>query len=151
MSAKASKLVAAAKEWATLYGDFTQGDEAEAYTAVLRAKAAWDKNDADGFADVFIENGSFLVGDEQLVSREQIRDYLKKAFATYSAGSTLPQQPIDIKLISADVALVITDGGVLAAGQVELGPGESTRGVWVVVKQDRIWHLVSLQTSPIKG
>src|SRR3954470_7511771 len=55
MSEKASSLVAQAKQWATYYGKFTQGEESAALTAPLRARAAWDANDADAFAGVFTE------------------------------------------------------------------------------------------------
>ncbi|HEY3750264.1 MAG TPA: SgcJ/EcaC family oxidoreductase [Pseudonocardiaceae bacterium] len=151
MSAKASKLVAGAKEWASYYGDFTQGEEAAAFTVPLRARAMWDAGDAEGFADVFVENGSFLVGDQQLTSQSEIRDYMKAAFAGGLAGTTFAQEPVEVKLLTPDVALVITNGGIVAAGATELAPGASTRDVWITAKQDGVWQLVSLQTSPVKG
>ncbi|HEX5405940.1 MAG TPA: SgcJ/EcaC family oxidoreductase [Pseudonocardiaceae bacterium] len=151
MSAKASKLVAGAKEWASYYGDYTQGEEAAAFTVPLRARAMWDSNDAEGFAEVFVDNGSFLFGDEQLTSQEQIRDTMKAAFAGPLAGTKLAQEPVEVKLVTPDVAIVITNGGVVAAGATELAQGASTRDVWVTVKRDGVWQLVSLQTSPVKG
>ena len=73
MSGKASSLVAGAKQWASLYGDYANGKEGAVLTVPLRLRAAWESNDADALADVFIENGSMLIGDEQLKGREEIR------------------------------------------------------------------------------
>jgi uncharacterized protein (TIGR02246 family) len=149
MSAKASKLVAGAKEWASYYGDYTQGEEAAAFTVPLRARGMWDANDAEGLADIFVENGSFLVGDEQLTSQSQIRDYMKAAFAGGLGGTKLAQEPVEVRLLTADTALIITNGGIVPAGETELPAGASTRDVWITVKRDGVWHLFSLQTSPV--
>jgi uncharacterized protein (TIGR02246 family) len=151
MATKASKLVAAAKEWAGHYGDYTQGEEAAAYTVALRVKGRWDANDADGIAEVFVDNGSLLAGDTQLVSRDEIRDYLKQAFTTYFAGTSLLIDPVEVKLLTPETAMVITNGGVVAAGESELESDQVVRGVWIAVKRDSVWHLVSYQTSPVKG
>jgi uncharacterized protein (TIGR02246 family) len=151
MSTQASKLVAQAKQWATYYGDFTTGDEAAAYTSPLRARAAWDAGDADALAAEFVENGSWLAGDEQLNGRDRIREYWAEGLAGPYQGSRLTERPIDIKLVTEDVALVVTDGGFLYAGETELPEEREVRATWVVVKKDGDWRLASYQSSPIKG
>jgi len=151
MSEMASKLVAGAKEWASKYGDFTQGEEAAAYTVPLRVIGAWDRNDADGVAEVFIENGSWLAGDEQLNGREAIRTYLSEVFAGPYLGSRSVEKPVKIKLLTDDVALAVTDGGVLYKGEDELPVEREMRATWIMVKRDGDWHGVSYQSSPIKG
>jgi uncharacterized protein (TIGR02246 family) len=151
MTELASKLVAGAKDWASKYGDFTQGEEATAYTVPLRIIGAWDNNDADGVADVFIENGSWLAGDEQLKGREAIRTYLRETFAGPYRGSRSVQTPLKVKLITDDVALAVTDGGVLYKDEDELPADRVMRATWIMVKQDGDWHAVSYQSSPVKG
>src|SRR3954451_17265233 len=117
MSEKASSLVAGAKQWATYYGKFTQGEESAALTAQLRARAAWDANDADAFAASFAENGSILVDDQQVNGQDEIKTFFAEAFGGQLAGTKLLTEPIDIKVIEPGVAVVITDGGVLYDGQ----------------------------------
>jgi hypothetical protein len=58
MSDDAATLVAQAKQWASQYGDYSNGEKGAAYTAPLRVRAAWEANDPDAFAEMFIENGS---------------------------------------------------------------------------------------------
>jgi uncharacterized protein (TIGR02246 family) len=151
MSEKASSLVAQAKQWATYYGKFTQGEESAALTAPLRARAAWDANDADAFAGVFTENGSILVDDEQLSEPEAIRAFFSDAFANGLSGTKLIVEPIEIKILEPGVAVVITDGGVLYEGETEVPADRVVRGTWVTKQVDGEWQLVSQQTSPVKG
>ncbi len=151
MSEKASSLVAQAKQWATYYGKFTQGEESSALTAPLRARAAWDANDADAFAGVFTENGSILVDDEQLSDPGAIRDFFAEAFAGDLRGTRLLVEPIEIKVLEPGVAVVITDGGVLYGDETEVPQERVVRGTWVTKQTDGEWRLVSQQTSPVKG
>jgi uncharacterized protein (TIGR02246 family) len=151
MTKQAASLVESAKQWATNYGDYPNGDEGAAFTAALRIRAAWDANDADAFADMFIENGSMLVGDNQLMNREEIRSYMTTAFSGPLRGSKLTEKPIEIRLLTDSVALAVTDGGVIADGTDSVAPADAVRGTWIILKRDGDWRIVSRQTSPIKG
>lgn len=151
MGSKASSLVDQAKKWATHYGEFTSGDAGAALTAPLRVRGAWDSNDADVFADAFAENGSMLVGDEQLKGREEIRSYMTDAFAKGFKGSRIEDEPDEIVFFDDNTALVISKGGVLMAGEKSLPAERENRNTWVVVRQEGDWKLFSYQSSPIKG
>lgn len=151
MSTDASSLVAGAKEWAAQYGDYSNGDKGHVYTAPLRARAAWKANDADAFADIFVENGSILVGDRQLTNREEIRSYFAEAFAGGYRGSRLEERPDEIRLLGDSAAFVVTTGGIVRAGAESIEPTDTVRATYVCVKQDGDWRIVSHQTSPVKG
>jgi uncharacterized protein (TIGR02246 family) len=147
----AASLVTGAKQWASNYGDFANGEEGFVLTAPLRVRAAWDANDADAFADMFIENGSLLAGDNQLVSREQIRSYMAEAFGGAYKGSRLTFQPLEIRLLTDSAAIAITQGGVIRDGEKSVADTNEVRAVWVAVKRDGDWRIASYQTSPVKG
>jgi uncharacterized protein (TIGR02246 family) len=152
MSEKASSIVAGAKQWATYYGKFTQGEESAALTAPLRARAAWDANDATAFADLFTENGSMLVDDSQINGRDAIRAFFADAFGSGAlAGTRLVTEPIEIKMLEPGVAVVITDGGVLYEDETSVPEQRTVRGTWVTVRVGDEWRLVSQQSSPVKG
>jgi uncharacterized protein (TIGR02246 family) len=148
---KAASLVDQAKQWATYYGPFTQGEKAAVLTAPLRARAAWDDNDADAFADLFVDNGSILFDDDQLTDREAIRAYLTEAFAGTLRGTKVALDPIEIKILAPDVAVVITEGGVLQSGETAVPADRAVRATWISVRRDGEWRLFSQQTSPITG
>jgi len=151
MTERAASLVQSAKQWATYYGEFPNGEKGAAFTAALRVRAAWDANDADAFADMFVENGSMLVGDRQLMNREEIRSYMAEAFSGGYQGTKLTEEPIEIRLLTDSVALAVTDGGIVAPGADSVAPGDLVRGTWIILKTGGDWRIVSRQTSPIKG
>jgi uncharacterized protein (TIGR02246 family) len=151
MGSKASSLVDKAKKWATHYGEFTSGDAGAALTAPLRVRGAWESNDANVLADAFTENGSMLVGDEQLKGREEIRAYWTDAFANYYKGSRIEDDPDEIVFFDENTALVISKGGVLKEGETAVPVDRENRNTWVVVREQGDWKLFSYQSSPIKG
>lgn len=151
MTKEAAALVAGAKQWAGYYGDYSNGPEGHVLTAQLRARAAWGDNDADAFANMFIENGSALFGDNQLKGREEIRSYMKEIFAGAAKGSRLSEEPREVKLLTDSAAIVVTDGGVVRDGEEGLDPANLIRTTWIAVRQDGDWRLASYQTCPIKS
>jgi uncharacterized protein (TIGR02246 family) len=151
MTEKATSIVAQAKQWASYYGPFTGGEQAAVLSVPLRIRAAWESNDADAFADVFIENGSLLLGDDQLDGREEIRAHMAEGFAGPYQGARVTEQPLEIQFLTPDVALAITQGGVVPAGDSELASEREERAMWVCVKGPDGWRLAAQQTSPLKG
>jgi uncharacterized protein (TIGR02246 family) len=151
MTETAVSLVASAKQWASNYGDYANGREGAVLTAPLRIRAAWEANDADAFADMFIDNGSMLVDDQQLTSREEIRAYLAEAFTGGYRGTRLHEEPREIWLLTDTVAVAVMEGGVVKSGADRVAEGDQVRAMWVVVAQGGDWRIAARQDSPITG
>jgi len=151
MTNKAAALVAGAKQWAGYYGDYANGEEGAVLTAILRIRAAWSDNDADAYADMYVDEGSLLVGDSQLVSREEIRAYMTEAFAAGYRGTQVTAEPKEIRLLTPSVAMAVTEGGVIREGLETLDPAEEVRGLWIIVKRDGDWRVAAHQTSPVNS
>lgn len=151
--ATASKILAAVgvPEDHSFYREFTTPEEKAVLTVPQRISRAWLTNDAEAFADVFTENGSLLLQDEQLTSREQIRAFLRTAFDDYFKGARVNGWPLQVTFLSEDTAMVITQGGIIRDGETEISPERQIRATWVVTRRDDHWALVSHQSSPIKG
>jgi uncharacterized protein (TIGR02246 family) len=150
----ASAILTAASltEDASYYRGFTGDDEKSALTVPMRIQAAWAANDADAFADVFAENGSLLMQENQLTSRDDIRSYMAGAFEGPLNGARVKGWPIAVEFLTDDVAMVITEGGILMPGDAEIQAENFIRATWVIVrKSDGELSLVSHQSSPIKG
>jgi uncharacterized protein (TIGR02246 family) len=151
MSSKATSLVEQAKQWATNYGSNPNGAEGAAMTVPLRARVAWDNNDADAFADLFTADGSELVGDTQLRGADEIRAYFTEAFAGPYKGSRLTQEPPEIHLVTDSLAVAVAVGSLLRDGETTASPENRFRAMWVIVKQAGDWKLLAHQTSPLGG
>jgi uncharacterized protein (TIGR02246 family) len=140
------------EEDTTFYRGFTSPDEKAVLTVPQRIQDAWLKNDPDVFADVFTENGSLLLQDNQLVSREEIRGFMRASFLGPLRGAHVYGWPLEVKFLAPDVAIVVTEGGIIKAGESEIAPENQIRAVWIVVRNaEGKLNLFSHQSSPVKG
>lgn len=126
-------------------------EDAEAVKQVpQRVMAAWERNDADAFAEIFTEDGTLVLpGDIHLKSREEIRAFLTKAYAGPYKGTRVTGTPIGVKHLGSDITLLTTQGGVMAPGETEVSPERAIRASWLLVKQGREWLITAYQNTPI--
>lgn len=149
----ASEILAAAgvREDHSFYRGFTGEDERAVLTVPQLIMGAWAANDADLFASVFTENGSLLMRDDQLTSREEIRAYMAAGFRGVYQGACVTGWPLEVRFLRDDVALVVTQGGIMLEGETEIAPEREIRAIWIIADRDGRWQLMSHQSSPIRG
>lgn len=150
----ASAMLAAAgvREDTTYYRQFTAADQRAVLTVPMRIQAAWAANDPDAFAGAFADNGSLLMRDTQLTSREEIRTYMADGFSGPLKGARVKGWPVEVTFLSDRVALVVTEGGILYADDQDLREENYIRSTWVIVREpDGQLRLLSHQSSPVKS
>ncbi|MBV2156598.1 SgcJ/EcaC family oxidoreductase [Kitasatospora sp. SUK 42] len=131
------------------YGEFTSEQEKDVLSVPLRLVAAWARNDAEGVADSFTEDGILILpGDVLKRGREEIRVFMAAAYAGPFKGTGVTGAPVDVRFASDDVALIRTHGGILAPGETEIAEELAVRSTWVVVRTDGEWRLAAYQNSP---
>jgi len=113
-----------------------------------RIVSAWAQGDADAFGAVFVDDGTMILPDLYLKGRDAIVAFMRDAFAGPYQGTNVTGQPIDVRFLSADVALVLTEGGVLLPGETAVAQERAIRASWLMVKRDGAWHLAAYQNSP---
>ncbi|MER6949259.1 SgcJ/EcaC family oxidoreductase [Nonomuraea sp. NPDC000554] len=112
--------------------------------------AAWAHHDADGFANLFIEDGTLILPGVFRQGREDIRAYFKDAFDGQYKGTQVTGKPISLKFYGPDVALLLSQGGVIASGETEVADPQAIRASWFAVRVDGKWLLAAYQNSPAK-
>jgi uncharacterized protein (TIGR02246 family) len=118
----------------------------------MRIQAAWAANDANAFADVFAENGSLLMRDTQLKGRDEIRTFMASGFSGPFSGARVKGWPIAVRFLTDDVAMFVTEGGIMLRGHTDIAAENFIRATWVVGRQpDGQLKLFSHQSSPVKG
>lgn len=126
-------------------------DVAAVQAVPARMIAAWSKNDADAFADLFTEDGSMVLpGDVHLNTREEIRAFMTKAYAGPYQGSRVTGSPLSAKFINPESGVLVTQGGVLYGDETEVSPANAIRATWVLAKQDGAWFITAYHNSPVQ-
>ncbi|NJP33612.1 SgcJ/EcaC family oxidoreductase [Micromonospora thermarum] len=121
-------------------------DEAAVRDVATRIMAAWAANDADGFAAIFTEDGT-LIGDSYMKGRDGIRAYMAAGFAGPYAGTRVHVEPLDVRFLTAEIALLVTRGSVLLEGESGIVPERGFLATSTVVRRDGRWHIAAYQNS----
>jgi uncharacterized protein (TIGR02246 family) len=126
----------------------TDADKAAVAALTQRVIAAWAYHDADGFAEVFTEDATMVLPGLYFNGREEIRTYLKEAFADQYNGTQVTGKPLNLRFLGSEVAVLLTQGGVLGAGESEVADDQAVHACWTAVKKDGQWHLAAYMNSP---
>lgn len=126
--------------------------EDRAVAAVLdEIYAAWAAGDADAFVAPYTEHATAVLPGSYLRDRSAIRATMAGAFAGPLKGSTGVHQVQSIRFPAADVAIVISKGGIQFAGQASAAAETRSVDTWLLSRQDGSWRVEAFQNSPEKG
>ncbi|WET83072.1 SgcJ/EcaC family oxidoreductase [Amycolatopsis sp. QT-25] len=129
--------------------ELSESDKVAIAALTRRVIAAWAYHDADAFADLFTEDGTMILSGVYRNGREDIRSYLKSAFQNEYKGTQVTGQPLGLRPLARDAAVLLSRGGVLQPGESEVSDANAIRASWVVVNRDGQWFLAAYQNSPI--
>jgi uncharacterized protein (TIGR02246 family) len=126
-------------------------DQAAAAKAPQRIVAAWADNDADAFAAACAEDATLILpGDVYLRSRDEIRSFMAAGYAGPYKGTRVFGEPLSLRMLSAEVCVLITEGGVLMPGEAKVSDEQAIRATWVLSKQGSDWLVSAYHNSKIK-
>ncbi|WP_119728803.1 SgcJ/EcaC family oxidoreductase [Thermomonospora amylolytica] len=129
----------------------SDADKAGIAALTQKVIAAWAYHDADGFADLFTEDGTMILAGVYRNGREAIREFLREAYQGRYKGTQVTGKPLGIRMLDSDAAILLTQGGVLEAGESEVSPAAAIRASWVVVRRDGQWRLAAYQNTPVNA
>ncbi|MFC4146102.1 SgcJ/EcaC family oxidoreductase [Micromonospora mangrovi] len=123
-------------------------DQAAVAAVPARMIETWAAHDADGFADLFVEDGTMILPGLYRKGRDEIRAFMAAAFAGHYQGTRVTGTPLEIKPLSGDAVALITEGGVIRAGADELADSDAIRASWILVRRGDGWKLAVYQNGP---
>jgi len=128
----------------------TEASAAQAAIAAVPARmvAAWAAHDADAFGDLFTDDGTLILPGLYKKGRAEIRAFMADGFAGRYKGTRVVGDPIDVKPLGPGAVALITQGGVIEAGQSDLSDAAAIRASWILVDRDGQWRLAVYHNCP---
>jgi uncharacterized protein (TIGR02246 family) len=126
-----------------------QKQEEAAVLAVIKGvNDAWDNADPDAFVAEYFENASAILPGSYLESREAIRGAMAYSFNGPLKGTRTSGKVLDIRFLNDDVAVVISETGILIPGESTAPPERTAYATWVLAKRDGEWLLAAYSNTP---
>jgi uncharacterized protein (TIGR02246 family) len=123
-------------------------DQAAIAALTQRMVTGWAYGEAETIANLFVEDGTLILVGVFCNGRDEIRDYFEKAFAGKYKDTQVTGKPISIRVLAPDVAILLSQGGVLESGETEVSEDGAIRASWLCVRRDGQWQLAAYQNSP---
>jgi uncharacterized protein (TIGR02246 family) len=109
---------------------------------------AWEANDAEAFVADYTDDASVIQPGVYKKDREEIRTTMAAAFAGPLSGSRVAAHPVDVRFLTDDTAIVVSEDGIIFPGQDAVARGGLVRATWVLVRRDGGWRIASYHNSP---
>jgi uncharacterized protein (TIGR02246 family) len=123
-------------------------DEAAIQAVLVDSYKAWEAGDAAGMVADYTEDATAIVTGSLRDSREVIRESMAQAFAGPLKGSSTYNEQLSIRFLGSDAAIVVSESGILFAGQSEVPDDARVNATWVFEKRDGRWLIAAYHNSP---
>jgi uncharacterized protein (TIGR02246 family) len=81
--------------------------------------------------------------------RDVIRENMALAFAGPLEGSSTYNKQLSLRFVGRDAAIVVSESGILLAGQTEVPDASKVNATWVFEKRDGQWLIAAYHNSPV--
>ena len=123
-------------------------DETEVREAMRRIYAGFDANDAERYAAGYAPATTVITPGVYLEGRDALRDTMEGHYAGALKGSKGRYDIQRIRFVTDDVAIVISLGSVLLAGQTEPSPTGLFHDTWVFSRASGDWQVEAFHSCP---
>jgi len=115
---------------------------------LARLYQAWEAGDAEAFVADYIDDASVIQPGVYEKDREEIRTTIAAAFAGPLSGSRVAARPVNVRFLTGDTAIVVSEDGIIFPGQGAVANERLVRATWVLVRRDGGWRIASYHNSP---
>ena len=103
---------------------------------LARLYRAWGAGDAEAFVADYTEDASVIQPGVYEKDREEIRMNIAAAFGGPLNGSRVAARPVDVRFLTGDTAIVVSEDGIIFPGQDAVASERLVRATWVLVRRD---------------
>ena len=124
-------------------------DEAAIQAVLVDSYKAWEAGDADGMVANYTEDATAIMTGSLRASRDVIRESMALAFEGPLKGSATANQQLSLRFVGRDAAIVVSESGILFAGQTDVPDTGRVNATWVFEKRDGQWLIAAYHNSPM--
>ena len=125
-------------------------DEAAINEMLSEMYQYWTDNNADGFAKYFVEDATAILPGSLRGSRQVVRDMLAAGFEGPLKGSSTVDKHLSIRFVGEDVAIAISESGILFPGEQTVPEERKIYATWVFERRDGRWMVAAYHNSPVR-
>jgi uncharacterized protein (TIGR02246 family) len=124
-------------------------DETAVFAALDGFYTAWAAHDPDQVARYYAPDATAIVPGGMNRGRDEVRNFFAAGFQGRLKNTTVIDESRYIRFPADGTAVVVTEGGILAAGEQSVPAGRLVRGTYVLVRQDGEWLITSFHSCPL--
>ena len=123
-------------------------DEAAIQAVLVDSYQAWVAGDAVGMVADYTSDATAIMPGSLRDSRDVIRENMALAFEGPLKGSSTYNKQLSMRFVGRDAAIVVSESGILFAGQTEVADAGKVNATWVFEKRDGRWLIAAYHNSP---
>src|SRR5258705_4232423 len=124
-------------------------DEAAIQAVRLDSYKAWESGDADRMVADYTADATAIMTGSLRDSRDVIRENMALAFEGPLKGSSTYNKQLNLRFVGRDAAIVVSESGILFAGQTEGPDTGKENATWGFEKRDGQWLIAAYHNSPV--
>jgi len=124
-------------------------DQAAIEAVLVDSYKAWEAGDADGMVAKYTADATAIMTGSLRDSRDVIRKNMALSFEGPLKGSSTYNKQLSIRFVGRDGAIVVSESGILFAGQTEVPDTGKVNCTWVFEKRDGQWLIAAYHNSPM--
>jgi uncharacterized protein (TIGR02246 family) len=129
--------------------DSRAADEAAIKAVLVDSYKAWEAGDADGMVANYTADATAIITGSLRDGRDVIRKNMAVSFEGPLRGTSTYNKQLSIRFVGRDGAIVISESGILFAGETEVPDTGKVNCTWVFEKRDGQWLIAAYHNSPV--
>ncbi|GGV19455.1 hypothetical protein GCM10010495_38170 [Kitasatospora herbaricolor] len=129
--------------------DRRAADEAAIEAVLADSYRAWAAGDADAMVADYTEDATAVMTGSLRDGRDVIRRSMALGFEGPLKGSSTRNRRLGIRFLGEDGAIVVSESGILFAGESEVPDPRKVNATWVFERRDGRWLIAAYHNSPV--
>ncbi len=123
-------------------------DQAAVLELVQRVVKSWKAHDANTLSSVYTDDVSMILPGVHVKGRDTVEKFMTEAFASKWKGTEVIGVPLELRYLSDDVIMLLSQGGAYPPGSKEVPETGAIRAMWIFVKHGDGWAIAAYGNTP---